>query len=163
MLLGIVCSMAPDIDVIGSRFGAHYGDLLGHRGFTHSITFAAVLATVAFLSVLPTLTRPINRSLAWTYLFLATASHGVLDAMTDSTGLGIPFFWPFDTTRYFFPFTPIAMSPIGTHFFSERGFLVLLSEVRWVWIPSLAFAVTAISLRHVLTTRSISKSRFDNP
>jgi inner membrane protein len=154
--------MAPDIDVIWSRFGAHYGDLQGHRGFTHSIVFAGVLATVAFLALLPTLALSINRSLAWTYLFLATASHGVLDAMTDSSGLGIPFFWPFDSTRYFFPFTPIAMSPIGTHFFSERGFLVLLSEARWVWIPSLAFAATALSVRRVLTARSISKSRSDN-
>ncbi len=29
MVLGAVCSMAPDFDVIG--FGFRYGDLLGHR------------------------------------------------------------------------------------------------------------------------------------
>ena len=37
------------------------------------------------------------------YLFLSTASHGVLDALTDG-GLGVAFFSPFDQTRYFFPF-----------------------------------------------------------
>src|SRR5439155_17134978 len=109
------------------------------------IIFAAILASVAFLTVVSTFTPPVNRSLVWTYLFVATASHGLLDALTDSSGLGIPFFWPFDSSRYFFPFTPIAMSPIGAaHFFSERGFSVLQSEFRWVWIPSLAFAMIAI-------------------
>jgi len=32
------------------------------------------------------------------YLFLATASHGVLDAMTNG-GLGVAFFSPFDNRR----------------------------------------------------------------
>ena len=36
--------MIPDIDVIGFRFGIHYGDFWGHRGFTHSLVFAALLA-----------------------------------------------------------------------------------------------------------------------
>jgi hypothetical protein len=31
-----------------------------------------------------------------------TASHGMLDAMTDG-GLGVAFFAPFDNARYFFP------------------------------------------------------------
>jgi len=74
----------------------------------------------------------------------------VLDAMTDG-GLGIAFFSPFHTARYFFPFTPIAVSPIGAHFFSERGLSVLLSEFRWVWFPSIVFAVLAVSARRILT------------
>jgi inner membrane protein len=155
MLLGIACSMAPDIDVIGPRFGLQPGDLLDHRGITHSIIFAAALASIAFVAVRSSLTPAAKRSLALIYLFLATVSHGLLDAMTDRTGLGIPFFWPLDSTRYFFPFTPIAMSPIGTHFFSERGLAVLLSEFQWVWIPSLVFAVAAISCRHIFRPRSL--------
>src|SRR6202043_386576 len=34
-VVGAVCSMIPDLDVIGFRFGIRYGDFLGHRGFTH--------------------------------------------------------------------------------------------------------------------------------
>jgi inner membrane protein len=158
MFLGIACSMAPDIDVISVRFGLHPGDSLDHRGITHSILFAAALAWVAFVAVRPSLTPPAKRGLALTYLFLATVSHGLLDAMTDRAGLGIPFFWPLDSTRYFFPFTPIAMSPIGTHFFSEHGLAVLLCEFKWVWIPSLVFAVVAIACRHIFRPRS----RFDD-
>ena len=46
------------------------------------------------------------------YLLLCTASHGLLDAMTDG-GLGVAFFSPLDTTRYFFSFRPAVVSPIG--------------------------------------------------
>jgi hypothetical protein len=35
-------------------------------------------------------------------LFLATAGHGLLDAMTNG-GLGLAFFSPFDNHRYFLP------------------------------------------------------------
>jgi inner membrane protein len=149
MLLGAACSMAPDIDVIGFRFGVHYGDLLGHRGLTHSIAFAAVFASLALLAARSGLRRPARRGLVWLYLFLATASHGLLDAFTDG-GLGVAFFSPFDTTRYFFPFTPIAVSPIGAGFISSGGLSVLLVELRWVWIPSIAFAAVAFSIRRFL-------------
>jgi hypothetical protein len=40
----MACSTIPDLDVMGFRFGIHHGDFWGHRGFTHSLAFAAVLA-----------------------------------------------------------------------------------------------------------------------
>jgi inner membrane protein len=91
MILGAVCSMAPDTDLIGFRFGIHYGDLLGHRGLTHSVAFAAFLASIALLAARSKLASPARLSLIWIYLFLATASHGLLDAMTNG-GLGVAFF-----------------------------------------------------------------------
>ena len=70
-----------------------------------------------------------------THFFLVTASHGVLDALTDG-GLGIAFFAPFDNSRYFFPWTPIKVSPIGiSEFFTAYGMKVLVSELVWVGIP----------------------------
>jgi inner membrane protein len=36
------------------------------------------------------------------YCFVVTASHGILDSMTDK-GMGVGFFIPFDNTRYFMP------------------------------------------------------------
>jgi len=42
-----ICSMLPDIDVISFAFGIRYEDMLGHRGFTHSIFFAAMIGAVA--------------------------------------------------------------------------------------------------------------------
>ena len=38
-LIGAACSVIPDLDVVGFRFGIRYGDFLGHRGFTHSLVF----------------------------------------------------------------------------------------------------------------------------
>jgi inner membrane protein len=154
MLLGAACSMAPDIDVIGFHFGIHYGDLLGHRGLSHSFAFAAVLTSLALLAALPRLKPPVHRGLVWLYLFVATASHGVLDAITDG-GLGVAFFSPFDTTRYFFPFTPIAVSPIGADFFSDRGLSILSCEFRWLWLPSIAFAAVALTVRRLLIPHSV--------
>ena len=46
LLLGMACAVVPDVDVLGFHYGIHYGDLLGHRGITHSLAFALVLAVV---------------------------------------------------------------------------------------------------------------------
>jgi inner membrane protein len=60
------------------------------------------------------------------------ASHGLLDAMTTG-GLGVAFFAPFSAERYFFPWRPILVSPIGIErFLSPRGAAVLMSELQWV-------------------------------
>jgi len=148
-LLGTLCDVLPDIDVIGFRFGVHYGDFLGHRGFTHSIAFAVLLATALLLSLFPRGVLGLSRFALWVYLFLATVSHGVLDAMTDG-GLGVAFFSPFDNRRYFFPWTPIRVSPIGvTRFFSERGLRVLESEFAWIWIPTILLVVFSIVVRRI--------------
>ena len=71
------------------------------------------------------------------FFFAVTASHGILDAFTNG-GRGVAFFAPFSAQRYFFPVTPIEVSPIGLGFFSNRGVNVLLSEVLWVWCPVIA-------------------------
>ena len=84
----------------------------GHRGFTHSIIFAALIATIAVGAAFRRALPSISRFSVWMYFFLATASHGLLDAMTDG-GLGVAFFAPFDNRRYFLPWTPIRVSPIG--------------------------------------------------
>src|SRR5258708_33227849 len=116
---GEVCSVLPDLDVIGFRFGVHYGDFWGHRGFTHSLVFAALIASAALVLVFRDSVPKIGRFPLFLYLFLATASHGLLDAMTNG-GLGVAFFSPFNNHRYFLPWRPIRVSPIAvTRFFSR--------------------------------------------
>ena len=83
---GALCAMAPDADVLGVWLGVPFGSLLGHRGLTHSLAFAAALAAV----LAPMLVLRGTRRRLWLYLFLATASHGVLDGMTDG-GIGVAF------------------------------------------------------------------------
>lgn len=137
LIAGAVCSVVPDLDVIGFSFGVRYGDMLGHRGFTHSIFFAAALAAGATLTVFHG-----GYGGPWViflFLFLSTLSHPILDALTNG-GLGVGFFAPFSNKRYFFPRRPIKVSPIGiAGFFSRRGLEVLLSEMKWVWLPSSLF------------------------
>ncbi|HKN75179.1 MAG TPA: metal-dependent hydrolase [Candidatus Acidoferrum sp.] len=153
-LLGAACSVIPDLDVIGFHFGVHYGDFWGHRGFTHSILFAALLATLAFLLAFRQAVPGLSRFALWTFFFLATASHGLLDAMTDG-GLGVAFFSPFNNARYFLPWTPIRVSPIGvTSFFSHRGLEVIQSELIWVWLPAALLIASAFLVHRATASRS---------
>jgi LexA-binding, inner membrane-associated putative hydrolase len=47
-LVGAACAVLPDADVIGFPLGVRYGDTLGHRGLSHSVTFAVLLALLVF-------------------------------------------------------------------------------------------------------------------
>ena len=136
-------SILPDLDVLTFAFGVRYEDFFGHRGFTHSLLFALMVSAL----VVATRFRgaaPGGRRSWWLVLFffLVTASHGVLDAMTDG-GLGIAFFSPFENSRYFLPWTPLQVSPIGRGFFSEEGVEVLLSEALWIGLPCAALLALA--------------------
>ena len=145
--IGAVCSVLPDLDAIGFRFGIRYGDFWGHRGFTHSLMFAALIAGAVVILGFRRGVPGLSQFYMWTYFFLATASHGLLDAMTDG-GLGVAFFAPFDNHRYFLPWTPIRVSPIGPRrFFTDRSFAVLQSELLWVWLPAGLLAASAWVVR----------------
>jgi len=130
------------------------GTMLAHRGITHSLLFAALLAlAVVWLGL-----REIESfSKRWwkllLYFFIVTASHGLLDALTNC-GSGVAFFAPFDATRYLFLWRPIEISPIGLRVFSQRGLEVFWQEFLWVWIP-LSVLVAAVLLYRRL--RALSK------
>jgi inner membrane protein len=135
-LLGILGSVLPDVDVLAFRFGIPYGAFWGHRGFTHSLCFAFLLALVLTLLFFRKESRWFGVA-CFVYLFLATASHGLLDALTDG-GLGVAFFSPFNDTRYFFPWRPIHVSPLSvSRFLSVRGLGILQNEALWVGVPCL--------------------------
>lgn len=139
LLLGIVCSVLPDIDSIGHALGVPYHSVWGHRGITHSLSFALFTSIVVCSIFLRDYFRDsVTGWMLLLYFFLVTASHGLLDAMTNG-GLGIAFFAPFDNERYFLPLRPIAVSPIGIRaFFGEWGQRVIISELIWIGIPCTA-------------------------
>ena len=142
-----LCAVLPDADVIGLAFGVPRGHPLGHRGITHSLAFAAALAALVVALGFRGPRWKEWRGTLWLLLFLATASHGVLDAMTNG-GSGIAFLAPFDDTRYFFPWRPIPVSPISLdRFLSERGLRVLQGELFWVWLPAALLAGMATLAR----------------
>ena len=161
LLLGVVCSIVPDLDLTGFSYGVQYGDVWGHRGLTHSLFFAGLLSIV--LVGLWYRRKPaVVRGRMFVYLFLCTASHGVLDAMTDG-GLGVAFFSPFNTSRYFFRFRPITVSPIGVEeFFREHALQILASEAKWIWLPTgTAFLILRVLQRLWFGQPAVGRSQAD--
>ncbi len=138
----------PDLDVVAFRFGIPYAHPLGHRGFSHSLLFAALLAAVVPRLVYPAVRLGTRRWWAVAALcFAAIASHGVLDACTDG-GLGVGFFIPVSAARIFFPWRPLTVSPLSVHaFFSPRGGAILANEIAWVWLPTAAALGALLALR----------------
>lgn len=132
-------SLLPDLDAVSFVLGIPYGAPWGHRGATHSPVFALVVA-LAFAGIFAA-TGFRGRRLFWVFLcaFLVTASHGVLDALTDG-GRGVEFGWPVDARRFFFPWRPLPVAPIGPRLFAEEGRRVLWTETL-VFAPLLLYAL----------------------
>ena len=134
----IALSVLPDADTLGFSFGVSYGDFLGHRGFFHSPFFSLMLAIVCATALFNR--RPLSRAW-WKYVaffFLVGASHGLLDALTDG-GLGVALLSPFSDVRYFSPWRPIPVAPIGFEAaFSGWGLRVIVWEIAHLWLPSFA-------------------------
>jgi len=118
-------AMLPDLDVIGFALGVRYGDPWGHRGAAHSLVMAAALG-VAVTAIARRRGLPLGRTALFTVTVLA--SHGLLDTMTDG-GLGCALLWPFSLTRYFAPWRPIPVAPIGLDFLSSYGAIVSAIEL----------------------------------
>lgn len=141
-ILTATCAMLPDADAIGFAFGVRYDTMFGHRGLTHSITFAVFVGLVVGLFAFGKRPAGMGRLPLVLYFTLVTLSHPLLDALTNG-GRGVALFAPFSNERYFFPWRPIEVSPIGMRFFSERGLSVIASEAVWVWLPALLIYAAA--------------------
>jgi inner membrane protein len=147
LLAGVAVSMLPDSDVIGFNFGVAYDSAFGHRGFTHSLFSAIVVASAAACAW-----RQLQSTLwkSFMFVFVAMASHGILDSFTNG-GRGIAFLWPFSTERFFAPYRVIEVSPIGiAPLLSARGVAVFASEAVWVWAPCLLLCALLLTWRHNL-------------
>jgi inner membrane protein len=129
-------SLLPDLDVIGFRLGIPYGAPFGHRGATHSVAAAAAVTTVV---VLPAILRGRPALGLGVRTFVAVASHGLLDALTDG-GKGVALLWPWSLHRYFAPWRPIPVAPIGSAMLSMRGLHVAALEAL-MFLPLLVYAL----------------------
>ncbi len=123
-------SLAPDLDVIAFQFGIPYSAPFGHRGAAHSICAALALAFVAaFVTRLSPeqVDGGQTRTRLWLLCTIVAVSHGLLDTLTDG-GLGIALLWPLSNHRYFAPWTPIPVAPIGARMLTGRGLGVVMTE-----------------------------------
>ncbi len=154
---GVLASLLPDADVLAFKFGIAYGDSFGHRGFSHSLLFALLVAGVAAVARRFLRTGAVA---AFVFVLLAALSHPFLDAVTNG-GLGVAFLAPFDTTRYFLPLRPITVSPFSLQkLFSMQGMAVARTELLWVWLPASLFASGGIVLRRIVAAKKNSSGPF---
>lgn len=134
LFLAMFLSVAPDLDSIAFKIGIPYESPWGHRGFTHSILFALIVAAalIRFAKFFKCSAKAV-----FFVSFISMLSHGFLDACTNG-GLGVAFFWPLTNERYFLPWREIVVSPLSiSRFFTERGLAVISSEIMFIWIPCL--------------------------
>jgi inner membrane protein len=134
LIAGAICAVLPDIDAIGRPFVGLRGDLDflgGHRGFTHSLLFAALLGTAAACATLVSSRWHGYRVRFGVFIALCTASHGMLDTITSVGAIrdGVQFLSPFSTHRYTIS-RHLVHGPISELFYL---FLPLAALTRIVW------------------------------
>lgn len=144
LVASIVASILPDLDVVSFRVGIAYADTFGHRGFSHSILFALLLASFA---IMLSSWFSASRKSSLGFVFVALMSHGVLDMFT-SGGLGVAPMAPMSDQRFFMPWQVIQVSPLSLNgIMSDRGMEVIWSELQWVWLPSALLSMSLLYWR----------------
>lgn len=147
-------AMLPDADVVGFGFGVRYGDLLGHRGLTHSLAFAALASGLAAVAL--RVWREASPWRCWAALLAGAVSHPLLDMLTNG-GLGCALLAPLWDERLFFPVRPIPVSPIGVHaslysvmvwetaLFGPIGLAAVFAGRPWPWRRRAAMIAAALA------------------
>ena len=122
MMAWSALSLLPDVDAIGFVLGVPYEAPFGHRGATHSVVFA-ILCGVVIAAVA-------RERRVWMGVMAmgVGATHPLLDALTNG-GLGVALWWPFSVERFFAPWRPLPVAPIGVGLVSWRGARVMLIEL----------------------------------
>jgi inner membrane protein len=136
--MGALAALAllPDADVIAFVLRIPYAAPWGHRGASHSFVIAALVALAVAVGMKLARGPALKAGLL---TFVAMGSHGVLDAMTTG-GLGAALMWPFTTARYFLPWRPIPVAPIGVGMLSARGVYVVGVELL-LFLPFWGYAL----------------------
>ena len=135
--------------MIGYALGCRYPSPFAHRGFTHSLVFALAVGLLAPAAVPRMKTK---RVIAFFAVLLAILSHNCLDALGG--WYGVPFFWPFDETRYALPW-PSFISSWLSRWSPHRLFSLwwadrfMRIELLTVWAPCAVFALAGFLLRRI--------------
>jgi inner membrane protein len=134
MLLGAIAQSIPDIDFIAGFFVSTTHNLLAHRGFTHSIMFAAIFAPLISYSLQKW--KPSYKITLKEWLIFWTVQafiHIFIDAFNN---YGVGWFEPF--SHYRFSFNSVYVADPFFSVWPAIGFLALLllrrnSKNRIIW------------------------------
>lgn len=133
LFTGIALSMLPDIDMLAFKLGIAYGNIFGHRGFTHSLLFAAIIPLLCVLIGRRWFQTGLLR--CWLFLTVSIASHSLLDAITGG-GKGVAWLWPWSDERFLASWRVIKAAPFAlSRYNTPYGHQVMVSELLWVWLP----------------------------
>ncbi|MFT3836959.1 MAG: metal-dependent hydrolase [Myxococcaceae bacterium] len=144
-LAAVLCACLPDLDFLAFAYDVRPPDALAHRGFTHSLLFAAALAAL-FAGLIHLSKRSAPLKPVFLILFAAGASHGLLDAMTQGDA-GVALLWPLTSHRFLLPVHPVPVLPLGAdEVLGRYGWLVVFNEVLLLWVPALLISL-AVSRR----------------
>lgn len=163
MLWGAVCGTIPDLDVFFTGLFSPIDNLYVHRGFSHSIFFALLLAPL-----LGYLIHKIHRK-RWPDLtvknwmklvFWSTVTHPLLDMLTN---WGTQLFWPFDyriAINSVFVLDPLYTLPFL--FFLLRAAFIRKDKEKRAKINRIGLIVSTSYLMLSLVFKWIAHERFED-
>jgi len=132
-VLAVACAVAPDLDWFTGLFGIQDGHSLSHRGMSHSLLAALLIAALAMLIGFRSQLRSPRH---WACMLSAAFSHGLLDACTFG-GTGVAFLEPFSKARFVCLWQPIFVSPIPMSGRLLDWLLFSLgTEILWIGLPA---------------------------
>jgi inner membrane protein len=134
------CALAPDLDWFSAFLNLPHSGWLDHRGITHSLPVAALLAGAMWWLGFKRGQRTQRLLLC---LMVAAFSHGLLDACTKG-GVGVAAFLPFSKARYVCLWQPLQASPLPLNGALALRFLrSLFSELLWIGLPAWLLVLAA--------------------
>ena len=142
--VALACAIAPDLDWFTGFLQLPAGNSFTHRGLSHSLLAAMLVATLAMLVGF----RPQLRSPgAWAGLACADGAHGRRDACALG-GTGVSFLWPLSDARFVCIWQPIFVSPIPLSGKLLDWLLFSLgTELVWIGVPACLVFATPHALR----------------
>lgn len=137
VVAGAAFGLLPDLDIVSAAFG-DWASLVHHRGVSHSLLFAPLLAyPLGWLAWRWGRRRGALRSWAW-LAFWAIWTHPLLDVCTS---YGTQLLAPFDRTRFAIDAVAI-IDPVYS------GLLLSSLLIAWVWrrAPQVGAVVASVAL-----------------
>lgn len=145
-LLVISAAILPDLDILPGLFGHSATAIGGHRGLTHAIPFAILLAAVISWAA-ERIRGFVSRRRMFFALTVSCALHGIVDAFTVY-GTGVTLLAPFSWARIQSAWRPLGDIGITTGRTAlELSLATAWNELVWIAFPCMLGILLTRALR----------------